>query len=59
MQYSSSVEDQNDVGAKARIKTEDALLNFCEKITKKQHQSVEELGANEAKKILIALENLR
>jgi len=44
---------------KARDKSEQALLNFCKRIVKRECESIATLRVDEAKKVLIALQNLQ
>jgi hypothetical protein len=44
---------------KARDKSEQALLNFCKRIVKRECESTATLSVDEAKKVLIALQKLQ
>ncbi|MFZ5375728.1 MAG: phage protein GemA/Gp16 family protein [Campylobacterota bacterium] len=45
--------------AKARDKSDTALLNFCRRIIKKEYESPDQMTFNEAQKVILALENMK
>lgn len=45
--------------AKARDKSDAALLNFCRRIIKKEYESPDQMTFNEAQKVILALENMK
>lgn len=45
--------------AKARDKSDTALLSFCKRIIKKEYESPNKLEFNEAQKVILALEKMK
>lgn len=45
--------------AKARDKSDAALLNFCKRIIKKEYEAPNQMEFNEAQKVILALEKMK
>jgi hypothetical protein len=45
--------------AKARDKSDTALLNFCKRIIKKEYEAPNQMEFNEAQKVILALEKMK